>query len=189
MSWAMRTVGAMRRKAASVTTPCGWLWWSSSASWPRLSPASASSSWTSSSLSRSDNPLEIFTSTSAFECQLNKIWKKKQKLSEQFRSREPSLTVQPGSSDPSPSSSPTPPRHPHNGGSPRRPGMAFLEIPGASASSSLGSANSPRRGSKIMKGIYSSIREFRLRFQKLIFFSFKVCVNSLGSASVNQCLI
>lgn len=129
--------------------------------------------------------------------QLNKIWKKKQKLCEQLRSREPSLTVQPGSSDPSPRSSPTPPPHPEDGGSPRRPGMAFLEIPGSgsSASSSLGSANTPRRGSKIMKGIYSSIREFRLRFQKLIFFSFQVCVNSLslslgsGKASVNQCLI
>ena len=111
--------------------------------------------------------------------QLKKIWKKKQKLCALMRSREPSLTAQPGSSEPSPCSSPTPAAQ--EGGSPRRPGMAFLEIPGSgsSASSSLGSSNNPRRSSKIIiKGIYSHIREFRLRFAKVILFSFKVCVNS-----------
>ena len=53
--------------------------------------------------------LQKMSTQSRLNFQLNKIWKNKQKLCDVLRSREPSLTVQPGSSGPSPSSSPTPP--------------------------------------------------------------------------------
>ena len=83
-----------------------------------------------------------------------------------MRSREPSLTIVAGGSEVTMIT-----RNAAGGSSSApaqklsSPSPAFLEIPGAGGSSSPTAVvvTPSRRGSKIMKGIYSSIREFKLR--------------------------